>query len=961
MKDEDKSKNHLLQELNSIKSQHAELTKKLNEQAERLAELKKSNKSFHFLFEFAPDAYYVMDLQGNFVECNEAAAKLFNCCPKELHGKNFFDLNINPSQKAVENGSSSKDAKPLLGSEPQEYILTRIDGTSISLEIHSQKVKINGESVILGLARDINHRKVSEKEEEKHREFLEQLIRERTANLMATNTRLQREIRDREYRENALRESEERYKELVEKAGIGILIDDEQGNLQFFNKKLAEFFGYTVGEMKQNNILDMIHPDDLEKVLHYHKRRYLGIEVESMYEFRGVQKDGSIRYLEVHASEIRSKGKITGTRSFIWDHTEKKLAEETHRKTEQRYHELFTNMRDAAAVFDLQGRIIEFNPGFEDMSGYSAEEIARLTNKDVTPPVWYRYEEKIIKQQVFKKGYSELYQKELKRKDGSCFPVELRTYLIRNEQNEVEGTWAIIRDISERKRIEKEMRMLAHAMKSIRECVIVTDLDEQILFVNEAFAKTYGYHIDELYGKKIDILRAPGNVDEVVNKILPETLREGWEGELLNRRKNGEVFPIYLSTSVIHDEYNEPIAFVGVAADITERKKIEDQLRQAQKMDAIGKLAGGIAHDFNNILSVINGYTEMAMRELSIDQSLYRKLKQVSIAGEKAANLVRQLLAFSRKQVIEPKIVDLNQLILDLNKILMRLIGEDIEMVVALDEKAGLIKADPSQLEQVLVNLVVNARDAINQKTAIASEKKIIITTQNVQRDKKPEDKRSGKENGKQVLISVSDTGIGIDEQTRDQIFEPFFTTKAEGRGTGLGLSTVYGIVKQNNAGIELESKIGQGSTFKILWPVVESELPLTVSEKKNERVRGGKETILIVEDENQVRAVASEVLESIGYQIFEAANGIEAMAMLEKKNFQFDLVITDVIMPGMGGQELAENILKIKPDFKILFTSGYTDHKIDKSGRLINGANFLHKPYSISDLSQKVRELIEN
>ena len=961
MKDEDKLKNHLLQELNSLKSQYAELTKKFNDQGERLAELKKSNKSFHFLFEFAPDAYYVMDLQGNFLECNEAAAKLFNCCPKELRGKNFFALNIHPRQKTVENGSASKEAEPLPGSKPQEYIFTRKDGNRISLEIHCQKVKINGDSVILGLARDINHRKVSEKEEEKHREFLEQLIRERTANLMATNTRLQREIRDREYREQALRESEERYKELVEKAGIGILIDDEKGNLQFFNKKLAEFFGYTVGEMKQKNILDMIHHDDLDKVLHYHKRRYLGLEVESMYEFRGVQKDGSIRYLEVHASEIKSKGKITGTRSFIWDYTEKKLAEEAHRKTEQRYHELFTNMRDAAAVFDLQGRIIEFNPGFEELSGYSTQEITRLTNKDITPSAWYRYEEKIIKQQVFKKGYSELYQKELQRKDGSCFPVELRTYLIRNEQNEVEGTWAIIRDISERKRIEKEMRMLAHAMKSVRECVIVTDLDEQILFVNEAFAKTYGYHIDELYGKKIDILRALGNDDKVVNKILPETLHKGWEGEILNRHKNGQVFPIYLSTSVIHDENNEPIALIGVAADITEKKKIEDQLRQAQKMDAIGKLAGGIAHDFNNILSVINGYTEMAMRELSIDQSLYRKLKQVSIAGEKAANLVRQLLAFSRKQVIEPKIVDINQLILDLNKILMRLIGEDIEMVVTLDEKAGLIKADPSQLEQILVNLVVNARDAINQKTAIASEKKIIITTRNVQGDKKSANKRSGKDNGKQVLISVTDTGIGMDAKTCDQIFEPFFTTKAEGRGTGLGLSTVYGIVKQNNASIELESQVGQGSTFKILWPAVESELPPTVSEKKNERVRGGKETILIVEDENQVRAVASEVLESIGYQIFEAANGIEAMAMLEKKNFQFDLVITDVIMPGMGGQELAENILKIKPDFKILFTSGYTDHKIDKSGRLINGANFLHKPYSISDLSQKVRELIEN
>lgn len=955
-----KSKNQLLQELNSLRSQYAELQKQFNDQSERLAELKKSNKSFHFLFEFAPDAYFVMDLQGNFLECNQAAAKLFNCSSRDLQGKNLFDLNIHLYHQKAK-GSFSRDISLLLGSKPQEYILTREDSTCIALEMHCQKIKINGECVILGLARDINHRKINEKEEEKHREFLEQLIRERTANLMTTNTRLQREIRDREYREQALRESEERYKELVEKAGVGILIDDEQGNLKFLNKKVAEFFGYSVEEMKQKNILDMIHPDDLDKVLYYHKRRYLGLEKESMYEFRGIQKDGSVRYLEVHASEIKSKGKITGTRSFIWDYTEKRLAEEAHRKTEQRYHDLFTNMRDAAAVFDLEGRIIEFNPGFQEMSGYSADEIKKLTIKDITPPAWYRYEEKIIKGQVFKKGYSELYQKELRRKDGSCFPVELRTYLIRNEQNEVEGTWAIIRDISERKRIENEMRMLAHALKSVRECVTVTDRQDRILFVNEAFVNTYGYRLEEVYLKNISMLRAPDNPKDLVNKILPATLKGGWEGEILNQRKNGEVFPIYLSTSVIHDENGQPIALIGVAADITERKKIEDQLRQAQKMDAIGKLAGGIAHDFNNILSVINGYTEMAMRELSIDQSLYRKLKQVSIAGEKAANLVRQLLAFSRKQVIEPKIVDINQLIRNLNKILMRLIGEDIEMILNLDEKAGLIKADPSQLEQVLVNLVVNARDAIHQKGVFASEKKIIIATRNGQTDKKLSPKHSGRNNGKQVLISVTDTGIGMDAKTCEQIFEPFFTTKPEGRGTGLGLSTVYGIVKQNNASIDLESQPGKGSTFKILWPVVESELPPSNHKKKNERIRGGKETILIVEDEHQVRAVASEVLESIGYQIIEAANGVEAMAMLEKKNFQVDLVITDVIMPGMGGQELAENILKIKPDFKILFTSGYTDHKIDKRGRLINGANFLHKPYSISDLSQKVRELIEN
>jgi len=958
VQEKNKSKDQLLKELNTLRRENTELS--LKKQNKSLNELKKSEKRLHFLFEFAPDAYYLNDLQGNFLEGNQAAADLLGYSKDELLGKSFLKHKILPSKQIPKAVSALANNALGKSTGPEEFLLNRKDGSQISLEISTQPVKINGETVVLGLARDISHRKQFEEDKERHRGFLENLVKERTANLLATNTKLQREIREREHREHALRESEERYKELVEKAGIAILIDDEQGNFQYFNKRFAEFFGYSVNEMKSKNILNLIHADDVERVVKSHKKRYMGLESESLYEFRGIKKDGSTLYLLVHASGIRENGKITGTRSFIWDRTKSILAEAAQKKSEQKYRELYNNMRDAAAVFNMNGKIIEFNPVFEEMIGYESDEIAELNYRDITPQKWHNLEDGIIKKHVLKNGYSEVYQKEFIKKDGTILPVELRTYLIHGQDGNLDGMWAIIRDITERKQIEKEMKMFVHAVKSVRECISVTDLNDNILFVNEAFQKTYGYKEKELLGKNISIIRSKNVTQEVAKQILPETLNGGWDGEILNKHKNGKEFPVYLSTSIIHDDNNEPIALIGVAADITERRKIEDQLRQAQKMDAVGKLAGGIAHDFNNILSVINGYSDMALREIDTANPLHRKLKQIYIAGEKAGNLVRQLLAFSRKQIIEVKVVNINNLITDLDKILIRLIGEDIETIVFLDDDVGLIKADPSQLEQVFVNLIVNARDAINQKTDIASEKKIIVETQNVYLDNKFTAQHRGSSLGAHIQISVTDTGVGMDESTKEKIFEPFFTTKGEGKGTGLGLSTVYGIVKQNDGSIYVESKPGEGTTFNIYWPFSDSDEIPVVIEKTEAKIEGGKESILIVEDEPQVRDVASEALESIGYKIFEASNGIEAMTMLQNKEFKFDLVITDVIMPGMGGKELAENIHKMKPDLKVLFTSGYTDHTIEKSGKLLNGIDFIHKPYSIYDLSQKVRELIE-
>ena len=742
---------------------------------------------------------------------------------------------------------------------------------------------------------------------------------------------------------------------------MAVLIDDENGQLQYFNKKLTEIFGYTYQEMKKKNFLKLIHPDDQKRIREIHKRRYLGLESDSAYEVKATSKDGAVLYLDIHTSVIMENGQIKGSRSFIWDRTEKTLIEAAHLRSEQRYRDLYDNNRDGIVVYDIDGRIIDCNPVFLEMSGYALAEIITLSNQDITPKKWVKLDVDIVQSQTLKRGYSEIYQKEYIHKDQNVFPVELRTYLMRDDKGKPEGFWAIIRDISDRKKIEAEMNMLVHTIKSVREAVSVTDLDDNILFVNEAFIKIYGYNEKELIGKNISLIRSPHNDPALVKRIQPETISKGWIGELINRRKNGEDFPIYLSTSVIHDEKKNPIALVGIASDLSERKEIEAQLRQSQKMDAVGKLAGGIAHDFNNILSIINGYSDLALQEIGESHRLYKKINQVRNAGEKASNLVKQLLAFSRKQIIETKIIDINKLIADWDSVFTRLIGEDIETQIKLDRDIGMIKADPNQLEQVFVNIILNARDAINQKTDIASEKQITIQTRNVNLNKKFTDKHKGSSSGVYVEISISDTGIGIPNGTKEKIFEPFFTTKEEGKGTGLGLSMVYGIVKQNNGSIYVDSKPDKGTTFNIYWPIVESEISETTKKHMKEKIVGGNEAILIVEDEADVRDVASETLQSVGYNIFEAANGIEALEYIKHNGSQLSLVITDVIMPGMGGKELAEKIKQIQPDLKVLFTSGYTDQDIVAGGKHNHTINFLHKPYSIHELSKKVRELIEN
>ena len=424
--------------------------------------------------------------------------------------------------------------------------------------------------------------------------------------------------------------------------------------------------------------------------------------------------------------------------------------------------------------------------------------------------------------------------------------------------------------------------------------------------------------------------------------------------------KAGRQIPFFLNGKLVKFQNKEYL--IGLGIDISDRKILEGQVRQAQKTEAVGTLAGGVAHDFNNLLSVINGHSELALMKIDDTHSLYKDISSIKIAGDKSVNLTRQLLAFSRKQVYKSEALDINRVIADLTKMLRRLIEEDISVQMELIPDPPIIMADPGQIEQILINLVVNAKDAINTKTDKASEKKITIETKKMYIGEEYIDQHQGITEGHYLMFAVSDTGIGMDEDTKQKIFEPFFTTKGIGKGTGLGMATVYGIVKQNEGSIYAYSEPGKGTTFRIYWPATEAKAENNSKEQISaEAISGFGETILIVEDDEGVRNYTVTVLKSFKYRVYSAENGSAALKLIDKEQIKLDLLITDLVMPEMNGKELAEKFNKIFPEAGVIFMSGYTDNNIVHQGALKRDVNFIQKPYADDEFVQIVRRVLDH
>ncbi len=530
---------------------------------------------------------------------------------------------------------------------------------------------------------------------------------------------------------------------------------------------------------------------------------------------------------------------------------------------------------------------------------------------------------------------------------------------VRQRTAELESSNESLRKaLDDHKRAEEHLRRsegrFNNLLESAPDAMIVANRAGQIVFANGVAERMFGYQREELLDQRMDMLmperfRAEPGRSPAEFFASPRTRSMGATRDLFARRKDGSEFPIEVSLAPVEGE--EEMLVSASIRDVSERKELEERLQQSQKMDAVGRLAGGVAHDFNNLLTVINGYSNLLLGGLDARDPMRERITQIRNAGGHAAELTQQLLAFSRKQILQPKVLDLNQLVGDVEKMLRRLVGENIEIVTTLSPQAELVMADPGQMTQVLMNLAVNARDAMPGGGQLA------IETARLDLDATYAKVHPEVEPGQYVRLAMTDSGIGMDEATRSRIFEPFYTTKGNGEGTGLGLATVYGIVKQAGGSIWVYSEPGKGTTFKVYLPRV-SEAPLPEPAPKIGNLRGD-ETILVVEDQTDLRKLAKEILESHGYTVLTAADGGQAIWQAERHAGPIQLMLTDVVMPGMTARELAGRMKPLRPATKVLYMSGYTDDVVVHRGIVDLGVAYIQKPFTPGSLAAKVREVL--
>jgi two-component system cell cycle sensor histidine kinase/response regulator CckA len=827
------------------------------------------------------------------------------------------------------------------------------------------------------------------------------------------------DITERKQAQEALREAEERYRVLVETSPDAITLFDLNLSIIMVNERILKLFGYErQKEVIGKSVLDYLVPEQLARA-----REDIGRVLESgsieAVEYTLLKKNGMYFPAELRASLILDrKGKPSSILCVIRDITERKRAEEAVLEGEERFRDLFDNAPTGYFEYDIQGRITNVNRTELEMLGYTFEEMIGQ------PVWRFVVEEEMARKAVLAKVAGTMppsrgLERTYRRKDGTTFPSLVQDRLRRNAEGKIVGIRGTVQDITERKRAEEEARRLAQENAVMAEIGRIIGSTLNIEETYEAFSTEVKKIIsfdrividmidteknifrnvfmggEELAGRNInDVypLEGSGNADMVRTKstLLIQT-------EDFNEYKDR--FPMLLSNfqagfrSIMHVPLfskgkvigglllrsRKPYAYTDkdvrlaerIATQIAgavanaelyaeriqaeqERVALQEQLRQSQKMEAIGRLAGGIAHDFNNLLTIIKGYAQLSCLELEEGGHLGENLEQIKKATERATDLIRHLLVFSRRQVMEMRVLDLNALLKNLDKMLRRIIGEDIELVNLFAEELGRVKADPGQIEQVIMNLAVNARDAMQNGG------KLTIETVNVELDKEYARKHADVTPGHYVMLSVSDIGCGMTPEVKDRVFEPFFTTKEKGQGTGLGLSTVYGIVKQTGGNIWVYSEPGKGTTFKICFPRADEPL----EEEKEKVVRGelfrGNETILIVEDDEEVRRLAARILQGQGYKVLEASQGVEAFLMSAEHKGSIHLMLTDVVMPGMSGRELANRLSSSHSEMKVLYMSGYTDNAITHHGVLEKGMNYIQKPFTIDGLASKVREVLD-
>ena len=886
-----------------------------------------SEKRYREVVENATEIIYTVDEKGNFTYSNPTGLKVTGYSPDELRGFNYMDLVVPEHRETV--------TKIYFNQLRQKIPTTHVEfpffnkGGGITWFSQNSTLVVE-EDKIVGfhiIARDITERKRAEE---------------------------------------ALRESEERYRTLVETSPDAITLLDLNLNIIMANRPALALYGYeSPEEVVGQSALNFIPPEDRPRAVE-DVRKMLETGSIGTLEYTLLRK-GSVPFsAELRASMIVNvEKKPLAYICISRDITDRKKAEETLKKSEERFKELYDDAPIGYFEYNTDGCITSVNRTELEMLGYSVEEMIGQ------PPWKFVVEEDIARQRILDvlagimppaRGL----ERTFRRKDGMTFPALIQDRLFQDAEGKILGIRGTIQDITDRKRIEVSLRKSEQTYRTLVEsstdAILMLDTERNILACNQSFLDLFGYERGEAVGGSIRVVHPSDESFRSFGKTVYSMIeRSGFfKGEWEFKRKDNVIFSAETVTSAIKSAEGSTTGYIAILRDLTDRKQAEeervalvDQLRQSQKMEAIGRLAGGVAHDFNNLLTVIKGYCQLSLVEMKEGNPLREAFEVINTATEKAADLTRQLLAFSRRQIMEMRVLDLNSLLQDLDKMLRRIIGEDIELVAQLGEDLGRVKTDPGQIEQMVMNLAVNAKDAMPKGG------KLIIETANVELDEAYAHAHVAVTPGRFVMIAVSDTGAGMAPEVRDRVFEPFFTTKEKGKGTGLGLSTVYGIVKQSSGNIWVYSEPGKGTTFRVYLPHVDEPAEELKEKVVGEELPRGSETILIVEDDEEVRNLAARVLKAQGYIVLDGSYGDEALNVCRKHKGPIHLLVTDVVMPGMDGRALSERLSHLHPEMKVLYMSGYTEDAIIHHGVMGKGMNYIQKPFTVNGLTRKVREVL--
>ncbi len=869
---------------------------------------------YRALLDAAPDAIIVVNQFSKIVLVNVQAERLFGYSRDELIGQpseiivsKYFRSQLSDQQSRFMAASSER---PMVAG--LELFGLRKDGSEFPAEIRLSPLNTKRGILVSSAIRDISERRRTEED-----------LR-RLASIVVCS----------------------------DDAIVGTTLE---GIITSWNAGAERIFGYSGKEAigkSMSMLVPIGRPDELPKMLERIKQGEMVDHIETVC----MRRDGNQFDLEITASPIRNASeKIAGASIIGRDISVRKAAEKHVIQMEARYRGLLEAAPDAMVIVNQAEEIVLLNLQAEKQFGYRRDE---LLGQKITNIIPEGFAERLLTHGAGIAGDPVVPQMgtgiELhgRRKNGSDFPIEIML----SPLDGVDGILitAAIRDISERKRREGDLSRMAAVVESSYDAIISLTLQSIIVTWNQGAERIYGYSAEEAIGQSILFLSPPdrpGETPKLLKKIGRTYTVEHLE--TVRVKKDGTHIHVALTLSPIQSPTGRMAGVSVVARDITERKRMEEMLFQAQKMEAVGRLAGGVAHDFNNLLGVILGYCDLLLEHRRLDERQCKDVEEIQKAGRRAALLTRQILAFSRKQVLQPKVLDLNSVVAGAEKLLQRLIGEDVELLVVLDPKLCCVKVDPGQIEQIIMNLAVNSRDAM------PTGGKLTIETSHVELDEQYAAQDQSAVPGPHVVLAVTDIGCGMDEETKARIFEPFFTTKEFGRGTGLGLSTVFGFVKQSGGSINVYTKPGFGTTFKIYLPCVdqaiEAEPPIDTSEKVDVRFW----TILIVEDDTALLQVTRRSLEEVGCTILAAQSPAEALDISARYQGPIHLMVTDVIMPGMSGAKLASHLSALRPEMKVLYVSGYTDDTIAHHGILEPGLAFLEKPFSPKILARKVHEML--